>query len=181
MNIVNKINNIIVRVEQLIIALSVLILSITLIASVLGRILFGKGIYAAEEIGQYCIYAITFIGLSYVVTTGKHINMLALFDMMPLKFRKIGALLISSITGITMGILTIISFQYVDTLKLMGKVSINLQVPVYLVVAVISCAFLFATFQYILIFIRNLQSEDVYLGLNEMYIPDIKKEAKDEC
>lgn len=181
MKTIIKINNIIVRAEEIIIALSVLIMSITLITSVLGRFLFDKGIYAAEEIGQYCIYAITFIGISYVVTMGKHINMLGLFDMAPKKFQKFGALLISSVTGITMGILTFISFQYVATLKLMGKVSINLQVPVYIVVAVISCGFLFATLQYVLIFIKNLQSEDVYLGLNEIYIADFRKEDKDEC
>ena len=81
-------------------------------------------------------------------------------------------------TAATMGVLTGISFKYVSTLKLMGKVSINLQVPTYLVVAVISLGFLFATLQYILIFIKNLQSDEIYLGLEKPYVPDFRREEK---
>ena len=85
MKIINKINTVIVKIEEVIIAFSVLAMSVTLIANVLGRLFFKQGIYAMEEIGQYCIFSITFIGLSYAVTTGKHINMLGLFDMLPKK------------------------------------------------------------------------------------------------
>lgn len=178
MKIVNKINGVIVKAEEVVLAASVIIMAATLIANVLGRLFFNKGVYAAEEIGQYCIYAITFIGLSYAVTTGKHINMLGLFDIAPKKFQKIDALLISAVTGITMGVLTVISFRYVKTLKLLGKISINLKIPTYIVVAVISLGFLFATLQYILVFIKNLTSKDVYLGLNEVYVPDFRREEK---
>lgn len=176
MKIVNRINGIIVKTEEVILAASVIIMSLTLIGNVLGRQFFNKGIYAAEEIGQYCIYAITFIGLSYAVTTGKHINMLGLFDLAPKKFQKIDALLIAAVTGGTMGVLTVISWRYVITLKTLGKISINLKIPTYFVVAVISLGFLFATLQYIMVFIKNLTSEDVYLGLNEVYVPDFRKE-----
>lgn len=180
MKTVLKINNFIVKVEQVIIAAGILIISLVLIGNVLGRLFFSKGIYATEEIGQYCIYAITFIGLSYAVTTGKHINMLGLFDMAPKKFQKIDAFVISGVTAATMGVLTGISFKYVSTLKLMGKVSINLQVPIYLVVAVISFGFLFATLQYILIFIKNVQSDEIYLGLEKPYVPDFRREEKEK-
>ena len=104
--------------------------------------------------------------------------MLGLFDMAPKKFQKIDAFVISGVTAATMGVLTGISFKYVSTLKLMGKVSINLQVPIYLVVAVISFGFLFATLQYILIFIKNLQSDEIYLGLEKPYVPDFRREEK---
>ena len=180
MKIVNRINGVIVKLEEAVLTASVIIMSLTLIGNVLGRLFFNKGIYAAEEIGQYCIYAITFIGLSYAVTTGKHINMLGLFDMAPKRFQKLDALLISAVTGITMGVLTVISFRYVASLKAMGKISINLKIPTYLVVAVISCGFLFATLQYILVFIKNLTSKDVYLGLTEVYVPEFRKEEKDK-
>ena len=83
-----------------------MIVSLVLIGNVLGRlILQERHSDATEEIGQYCIYAITFIGLSYAVTTGKHINMLGLFDMAPKKFRKIDAFIISGVTAATMGVL----------------------------------------------------------------------------
>lgn len=178
MKTILKINNFIVKLEEVIIAASILIISLVLIGNVLGRLIFDKGIYATEEIGQYCIYAITFIGLSYAVTTGKHINMLGLFDMAPKKLQKIDTFLISGVTAATMGVLTGISFKYVSTLQMMGKVSINLQVPMYIVVAVISLGFLSATLQYILIFIKNIQSDEIYLGLEKPYVPDFRREEK---
>ena len=182
MKVINRINRVIVRVEEWILAFSVLVMALTLIANVVGRFAFGKGVYAAEEIGQYCIYAITFIGLSYAVTTGKHINMLGLFDMMPKQIQKADALLISAVTGVTMGVLTVISFQYVSTLQMMGKVSINLHVPTWIAVAVIGCGFLFACLQYVLVFIKNLQEKDIYLGLDAPYVPDFKREeAEEKC
>lgn len=182
MKIINRINRVIVRIEEWILAFSVLAMAATLIANVIGRFAFGKGVYAAEEIGQYCIYAITFIGLSYAVTTGKHINMLGLFDMMPKQIQKADALLISAVTGITMGVLSGISFKYVATLQMMGKVSINLHIPTWIVVAVIGCGFLCACLQYILVFIKNLREKEIYLGLDAPYVPDFRREeAGEKC
>lgn len=178
MKYVYKLNNIIVRLEEIMIAASVLIMSITLIANVLYRLFADKSIYAAEEIGQYCIYIITFIGLSYAVTTGKHINMLGLFDMAPEKFRKVDAIIIALVTCVTMCILTWIGMGYVETLKLMGRVSVVLRIPTYYVVAVITMGFVFAALQYLLILIKNLTHKEVYLGLNEVYVPDFRREAK---
>lgn len=177
MKIVYKINNVIVKLEEVLIAAAVIVMSFILIFNVVGR-LFGKGINATEEIGLYCIYIITFIGLSYAVTTGKHINMLGLFDFLPHKIQKADALVISVVTAATMGLLTVISFQYAASLQAMGRVSVNLQVPQYIVVGVISFGFLFACVQYVLVFIKNLQSKEIYLGLNDPYVPDIRREEK---
>ena len=176
MKLVYKINNIIVKLEEILIAAAVLIMSFMLIFNVVGRA-FGKGINATEEVGLYCIYIITFIGLSYAVT-GKHINMLGLFDFLPHKIQKVDALVISAVTAATMGVLTYVSFTYVGSLKMIGRVSVNLQVPQHIVVAVISFGFLFACLQYILVFIKNLQEKDIYLGLNTPYVPDIRREEK---
>ncbi len=177
MKIIYKINNIVVKAEEILIALSVLLMSLVLALNVIGRV-FGKGIYATEEIGLYCIYIITFIGLSYGVTTGKHINMLGLFDILPKKIQKADALIICAVTAATMGILTFISFQYVQSLKMLGKVSVNLQIPQYIVVAVISLGFLFACIQYALVFIKNIRSEEIYLGLSAPYVPDLRREEQ---
>ena len=52
MNAIYKANRIILRIEEVIIASAIIIMALTLIANVLGRMFFGKGVYAAEEIGQ---------------------------------------------------------------------------------------------------------------------------------
>lgn len=124
-----KLNNFIVRVEQVILAGSIIAMALILILNVLGRFILNKGIASAEELGQDLIIFVTFIGLSYCATTGKHINMLAIFDIMPGKMRKITAFLISGVTAATMGVLTVIGFQYVGIMHQIGKVSVNLHIP----------------------------------------------------
>lgn len=179
MNAIYKANKIILRIEEVIIASAIIIMALTLIGNVIGRFLFGKGVYAAEEIGQYCIYAVTFYGLSYAVTKGQHIHMLGFFDIFPEKIKKADAILISLVTGITMGVLTYISFTYVASLKLIGKVSVNLHVPTYVVVLFLSFGLLFTTIQYALLLIKNITDKEVYLGLESEYIPDLKLEKKE--
>ncbi len=164
-----KLNNIIVKIEQVVLACSIIAMAVILILNVLGRFLLHKGISSAEELGQDLIIFVTFIGLSYCATTGKHINMLAIFDLLPEKMRKADAFLISGVTAVTMGILTAIGFQYVGIMYQIGKVSINLHIPMYLIVLVVSVGFLFACLQYVLIFIQNIVHKEVYIGLTEAY------------
>lgn len=178
MNTITKVNKIILKIEEVILTAAIIIMALTLIANVMGRMLFDKGIYAAEEIGQYCIYAVTFYGLSYAVTKGQHIHMLGLFDILPEKVRKADAVFISLVTGITMGLLTYISFTYVASLKIIGKVSVNLHVPTFVVVLFLSFGIMFATIQYALLFIKNLSKKEIYLGLDNEYVPDIKIDKK---
>lgn len=170
-----KANRIIVRLEQVILAGSVLAMSLILIANVIGRMFFHHGINAAEEMGQNLIIFVTFIGLSYCATTGKHINMLAVFDIMPGKLQKGTALLISGVTAAAMGVLSVIGFQYVSIMKTIGKVSVNLQIPMYWIILIVTLGFLFAAIQYGLIFVRNLLHKEVYIGLEEEYHIPIKE------
>ncbi len=172
-----KCNKIIVKIEQVILAGSILAMALILILNVIGRLVLGKGINAAEELGQNLVVFVTFIGLSYCATTGKHINMLAIFDIMPGTMRKITAMIISVVTAITMSVLTVISFQYVGIMQGIGKVSVNLQIPVYWIILVVAMGFLFAAIQYILIFVQNIIHKEVYVGLESEYmVPE--KEVK---
>lgn len=164
-----KFNKLIVRLEQIILAGSIIAMALILILNVLGRFIFHKGIASAEELGQDLILFVTFIGLSYCATTGKHINMLAIFDVMPDKMRKFVALLISGVTAVTMGVLTVIGFQYVGIMHQIGKVSVNLHIPMYLIILVVTLGFLFACFQYVLIFIQNIVHQEIYLRLETPY------------
>lgn len=167
MKTVLKINNFIVKAEQVIIAAGILIVSLVLIGNVLRKTILQER-HLCNRGNRTILHLRNHLHRSELCGNDrKHINMLGLFDMAPKKFRKIDAFIISGVTAATMGVLTGISFKYVSTLKLIGKVSINLQVPTYLVVAVIAFGFLFATLQYILIFIKNLQSDEIYLGLEK--------------
>ena len=67
-------------------------------------------------------------------------------------------------------------------LQMMGKVSINLHIPTWIVVAVIGCGFLCACLQYVLVFLKNLREKEIYLGLDSPYVPDFRREeAGEKC
>ncbi|MEG2483730.1 MAG: TRAP transporter small permease subunit [Lachnospiraceae bacterium] len=171
-----KVNKIIVKLEQVILGGSIIAMATILILNVLGRLFFRVGITAAEELGQNLLVFVTFIGLSYCATTGKHINMLALFDIMPSKMKKATALLISGVTSCTMLTLAAIAFQYALLVKEIGKVTVTLQIPVYLIILVVFFGFLFAGIQYLLVFIENIKKKEIYLGLDSSYSLEVKEE-----
>lgn len=175
MKILLKINHIIIRIEQIILAGSIIAMALILILNVLGRFILHKGISSSEELGQDLIVFVTFFGLSYCATTGKHINMLAIFDIMPRTVRKCTALFISGVTAAAMGVLTFIGFQYTGIMMQIGKVSVNLQIPTYLIILMVTLGFLFACIQYILIFIQNIIHREIYLGLEESYQIPVKE------
>ena len=170
------INKMITRIEAVIIATNVLIVSIVLIANVFCRWFLHFSIAGAEEIGQMGLIFITFIGLSYCITTGRHINMLALFDILPWNLRKLDAVVISLVTCLTCAILTYISFVYVNEMSAIGKVTVNLGIPWKYLIMVIAVSFLFATFQYFLVFLLNIiQKDEVFIGLNAPYQVPVKE------
>ena len=164
-----RINRGIILVEQFIIAGSIIMITLTMILNVMGRFLFGRGLLAAEEIGRISIIFITFIGLSYCVSAGKHINMLAVFDLMPGKMKKATAILISAVTAATMATLTFISFNYIFIMMNIGRIFVNLRIPVYWIVIVVTFGFLFATIQYLVVLVQNLTSKDIYIGVEAPY------------
>lgn len=171
-----KLNKVIVRIEQVILGGSIIAMAVILVLNVLGRFFLGTGINASEELGQTLLVFVTFIGLSYCATTGKHINMLAIFDIMPGKMKKCTALAVSGITAATMLTLAVISFQYAYLMKTIGKVTVSLQIPVYFIILVVSFGFLFAGIQYLLVFFQNIRKKEIYIGLEESYTSEERGE-----
>ncbi len=171
-----RLNKIIVRSEQIVLGGSIIAMAMILVLNVLGRFFLGTGINAAEELGQTLLVFVTFIGLSYCATTGKHINMLAIFDIMPSRMKKCTALAISGITSATMLTLAVISFQYAYLMKTIGKVTVSLQIPVYFIILVVSFGFLFAGLQYLFVFVQNLLKKEIYIGLEGCYISEGREE-----
>lgn len=76
----------------------------------------------------------------------------------------------------TCAILTYISFVYVNEMYAIGKVTVNLGIPWKYLIMVIAVSFLFATFQYFLVFLLNIiQKDEVFIGLNAPYQVPVKE------
>lgn len=165
-----RINKVIVKAEEIVLALSILSMTIILIANVLCRLFLHFSFSFAEEVGQIMIVLVTFIGISYVATKGKHICMMAIFERMPAALRKVTALFIAAITGATMFVLSYVGYNYVLLMMKTGKVTASLQIPMYLVAAMVSVGFLCAGIQYALVILQNLTHKEIYVGVDNSYV-----------
>ncbi|MGR9109065.1 MAG: TRAP transporter small permease [Gammaproteobacteria bacterium] len=120
------------RFEELCIAIGILGIAVLTISNVIARSLFGMSLAFTEEISQFLIIVVTFLGLGYAVGKGRHIRMTALYDQCSDKTRKFLALMISSTAAGLLFYLAFLGFQYTyGTVHALGSVSPVLQVPLW--------------------------------------------------
>ena len=108
------------RAEVLILSTSVAAMALNSIANVAGRYLFNQGLYFSEELNQFLMVAITFIGLSYVTRKGRHIRMSALYDALNARFKRYLMLLICLCTAAVMFMLAYYAYEYLAKLASRG-------------------------------------------------------------
>jgi C4-dicarboxylate transporter, DctQ subunit len=152
------------RVEEWVLAYGILVIAMVTIGNVLSRVLRNESLAFAEEVSQFFIILVTFLGLSYAAGHGRHIRMSALYDQLPPRGRKV---LMIVIAGVTAAILLVMAFhagRYVTGVYSLGTVSPVLRVPLWLVYAAAPLGFVLAGVQYLLTVARNLLEDDVYLS-----------------
>lgn len=88
MGLLNKINKYIGMFEVFVLISCVITMAVILIGNVFSRQLFNNSWKFAEEVGQFLVVIITFIGTSYAARKGKHIRMSALYDILPEKGKR---------------------------------------------------------------------------------------------
>lgn len=168
-----KANGFVVQVQAVILAGSIIVMAVILVANVICRQVFSFSLSFAEEVGQNLLILITFTGVSYCATTGKHINMLAVFNVMPLGVKKISATVIAAVTSLVMFMLSQAAVSYMLMVKNIGRVTTALQFPIWIVILMVTLGFFFAGIQYLLILIQNLTHKEIYMALDNCY--DLQK------
>lgn len=164
MELIKKINKIIGKFEVFVLVACVLTMAIILIGNVFSRQIFNNSWKFAEEVGQFLVVIITFIGTSYAARKGKHIRMSAVYDILPMKGKKVLTLIVSAVTSISMSYVTYLSFRYAMSMKQLGRVSPALQMPMYLLILFVTLGFFLTAIQYLIIFLTNIREEEVCLG-----------------
>lgn len=76
------------RVEGWVLATAMIIMAVATIVNVFARNLTGNTIAATEELNQFLIVLVCFVGLSYAAGEGRHIRMTALSDALPVRLRR---------------------------------------------------------------------------------------------
>lgn len=132
--------------------------------NVVSRTFFMHTFAFVEELNQFFIIAITFVGAGYATAQARHIRMSAIYDALPKVWRK--RLMLLTVFG-TAGIcfsLTWFGIEYVGTVRELGTRSPVLHWPYWCVYALAPIGMFTTGIQYLLTAIRNLTSEDVYMS-----------------
>ena len=136
-----------------------LVLNVFFIRSVLNN-----SLSFAEELGGFLMVVVTFWGISTAARFSKHINMNAIVDNVPKKIRKAMLVIISGFTSLVMFYMTSVFARYaMDNMKV-GRISTALELPMWILQSIVAVGVFLTAVQYLICFIRNLTTSDVYLG-----------------
>lgn len=164
MSKVTRCFDIIQTIEKWTLAYGILIIAGVTIANVFCRTVLNSSLTFAEELAQFFIILVTFMGLSYAASQGRHIRMSALYDQLGPTAQKGLMVFIAGFTALLMFFMTYYSMRYLATVYALGTVSAALQVPLYLVYCVAPVGFALTGVHYALTAVRNLTEDVVYLS-----------------
>ncbi len=156
------------KAEIYVLGWGIIIMAVNTIANVFGRYLFSQSIYFTEELNEFLIVIITFMGLGYVTRKGRHIRMSALYDLLSPRYKKLLMVVIATLTAVAMFTLAWYAFEYVAKLASRGRVTPALQFPLYLTYIWVVLGFAVTGIQYVLTAFRNLDlsDDDVYISFS---------------
>jgi len=152
------------RLEKLLLWGAVLAIFLNSICNVIGRYLFGRSIYFSEELNQFLIILVTFIGASYATRQGRHIRMTAFYDVLPASLRK---RLLVFILGTMAGLMLFFAYlsaAYVMDVAVTGRVSPALRIPYFVTYLVIPLGFFIAAAEYFLGALANLADDGLFIS-----------------
>jgi TRAP-type C4-dicarboxylate transport system permease small subunit len=162
--IFHKISSVTESIEKGVVFCSILLMMVNSTANAIGRYVFGKSLFFSEELNQFLIVAITFIGFAYAVRKGRNIRMTAVYDSLGYIAKKIVSTLIAITTGVLMLYLAYKAIFYVIELKDLNRLSPALQFPVYIIYSIIPVGFGIAGVQYLITFFMNITHKEIYLS-----------------
>ncbi|MGY0399502.1 MAG: TRAP transporter small permease [Ostreibacterium sp.] len=173
------INSITAQIEKILLSLSILLMMVNTTANGLGRYIFNHSLYFSEELNQFLMICVTFIGLAYAVRNGRNIRMTAIYDVLSHKKKKFLTIIIAITTSMLMFLFAYEAFLYVMQIKGMNRQSPALEIPIYTIYMIIPLGFFMAGVQFLIRFIQNLLHEQIYLSYDviEEKDSDLKDQA----
>jgi len=174
----NFFNKTLSKFEEFVLSYAVISMAILLIVSVFMRTVLNSSLTFSEEIAQALLILISFFGLEYCARKGRHITMSILFDMVSNKYKKIAMCVISIVSCAAMTYIGFLAFKYVLSVQKLGRVTPALQIPMYLIYAVVPIGFFLGAIEYFRTFILNVKEKDLYLT-SEIMVPIDKEITTD--
>lgn len=164
MNFIKYLNSVCEKLEKFIIAYGIIVMAVVAIINVMGRNLFHYSFSWVEEVTQFSVVLVTFVGTAYAARAGAHIRMSVLSDFLGHGGKKFLALTVSLGTALLMLYLAWYAGVYVKSLYTMKKYTLGLQIPVYIVMLWVPVGFVMAALQYIATFIQNVNEKGPFVA-----------------
>ncbi|CAE6893620.1 MAG: C4-dicarboxylate ABC transporter permease [Pseudomonadaceae bacterium] len=137
MSWLRKLDWVLEKLEAFILASGILLMALNSVGNVFGRYLFNQSIYFSEELNQFLIIFVTFVGCSYAARHGRHICMSALTEQLKGRAAALAMLVINGVTAALMLWLAWAAVGYVESAAKVGRSSSALQVPLHYIYLVI--------------------------------------------
>ena len=153
--------------ERAALAIGVLGMTLVSVANVIMRNVFDASLAFADEINQSLIIVVTFLGVGFAARLGRHIRMTAIYDQLGQAGRKTLMVVMSLTTALLLFTLAWYALRYVLHAQEINAVTAALQIPLYLIYAVVPLGLALGGIQYLLGTVRNLTSRDVWLSFTE--------------
>lgn len=144
----------------------ILIIALLTIANVFCRTFLGFSLAFAEEVSQFLIVLVTFVGLSYGAAQGRHIRMTAIYDELPHPLKRGLTIFICFSTSALLGYLAWYAVGYSLTVNTLGTVSPVVQAPMSWVYLSAPLGLTLGSLQYFLAGVKNLLTNEIYLAFN---------------
>lgn len=146
--------------------LALSLLTLAIIANVFARF-FAQSIYFIEEISEFLIIFITFVGLSYAARKARHIRMGAFLDLLPDVIEKTLIFIISTVSAGVMFIMAYHAWHYMLEVKSMEQTTSALRLPYWIFMIIIPIGFAAAGIQYVRTIIKNIVEKEVWLSSDQ--------------
>ena len=98
------------KLERFLIMTAIIAMMTNSTANAIGRYAFNKSLFFSEELNQFLIVSVTFIGFAYAVRQGRNIRMTAVYDSLSTKAQKVLTTIIALLTAMLMFYLTYHAF-----------------------------------------------------------------------
>ena len=160
-----KLNKLILKVENFILGYGIIFIAILLVVNVFFRSVLNNSLKFAEELGQFMMIIITFVGISTASRFSKNINMNAIIDNLPKKAKKIFMLFISFFTSLVMFYVSYLCLLYAQDIYKVGRISTAMEIPMWIIIAIVAVGVFLSSVQFLICFIKNIYYKgEIHLG-----------------
>ena len=150
--------------ERHLLAWAIILMAVNTIANVVVRVGWSGSLFFTEELNQFLIVLVTFVGASAAARQGRHIRMSALTDMLPAHHRRRMFAVIQVVTAAVLGLLAWYAVQYILRIQALGRVTPALQLPTWLTLLWLPLGLGLTSLQFVLAALVNLRRDEVYLS-----------------